>query len=779
LSREFGPVGDANSGALNGKRWVKQYSYNDAGQLVSLGEGTANADLSAVTITRYCALAYDPWRGSVVEKRFSDGRRIRYAYLDNGLLQRVEITSGPADTLIYSRDLRYDPNTWRLAGVTSPEGWIEYEHNDYGQVGRIRTSTGQDTEYVYDQMGNLSLARIRGLTASSGQSVVQYQYYGDTGRRKKVICPNATTTEYQYDARGGVSQIKHTGAAGNLATFDYTRDRRGVISQLVETRGTGGGQNVATWTYAYDAQKRLRVAQRTKGQETVCYGYDYDAAGNRTRQTITGSAPFNYTYNERDQLTADGATTFVYDDYGNLCEEREGATTRRRYSWDGSNELVRASLYGAGGALEHTVAFAYDDQGTRIGRAYDSDVTRYLTDYENLTGYSQTLAELDATATSTRQQYSYGDSLLSQSGPSASPQYFHSDHLGSTRLLTTSTGDAISGSDFEYSPYGELIAGTGSLTSARFTGQHFDSDLSLQYHRARWYSPVRAGWLSVDPVTDFPANFASAYGYVGDDPLNRWDRMGLFSVGELNVSSAIQGILTQVVLPDVVTAMVRTVFAAAGVDLSFIISPIINMIANAMQLDTLIDRLAGFMESNAALIDKLVEIVRIVTIVGFCMQTAQTVFSIVRFFLQRGLSAAMNAIEEIWAFVVALQGLNVEFEVSYNPSRRGGIALPLLSGFQQHHILTRYGNQANTIMLLLSRHGLGDFDLKNDVRNVMSLPGHRGRHTITYHRWVYNAVAGYLKNATPGQEQSVLTSALEYLANDLRKNPWKIRMNRR
>ena len=59
--------------------------------------------------------------------------------------------------------------------------------------------------------------------------------------------------------------------------------------------------------------------------------------------------------------------------------------------------------------------------------------TRYLVDNENLTGYSQTLAELDGSG-QVRRLYTYGDDLRSQEDVSATQSVhtaIQSDALGS------------------------------------------------------------------------------------------------------------------------------------------------------------------------------------------------------------------------------------------------------------------------------------------------------------------------------------------------------------
>jgi len=105
--------------------------------------------------------------------------------------------------------------------------------------------------------------------------------------------------------------------------------------------------------------------------------------------------------------------------------------------------------------------------------------------------------------------------------------------------LTNSNGSAINNSSFNYSPYGEIINGDGSLTNYHFTGQYRDANLWLQYHRARWLNTANANWLSIDPISDFPGNFGNPYAYAGLNPVNRIDPTGTMSLTEICLVSAL------------------------------------------------------------------------------------------------------------------------------------------------------------------------------------------------------------------------------------------------
>jgi RHS repeat-associated protein len=354
-----------------------------------------------------------------------------------------------------------------------------------------------------------------------------------------------------YDSWGRLDQIHHERGAITLLSLDYTRDRRGLIKGVVEVRES---QPTVTWTYVYDRPKRLTQAARAiAGGSTAVYGYTYDDAGNRLSESVTGETTVNYTYNAWDQLVEDNAHTYEYDSYGNLSAQktRPSGVFEYQYFWSGANELTEGRIY-SGGALDHTVYFSYDDQRTRTAKRVNTAAgsllseTAYLTDYENPTGLSQTLAEYNPADPSSTRAYVYGDALLAQSDAPAGGTplgFLHTDHSGSTRLLTNGSGASIVSSQLDFEPYGDPLVAPSSLTPYHFTGQYRDADLKFQYQRARWLNTATSLWLSADPVFDFPGGFAAYYAYCGLSPIDAFDLSGRFTTAELAVANQISGVL--------------------------------------------------------------------------------------------------------------------------------------------------------------------------------------------------------------------------------------------
>ncbi|MFC1736277.1 RHS repeat-associated core domain-containing protein [Candidatus Hydrogenedentota bacterium] len=102
---------------------------------------------------------------------------------------------------------------------------------------------------------------------------------------------------------------------------------------------------------------------------------------------------------------------------------------------------------------------------------------------------------------------------------------FHQDHLGSTRLITDlSKNVSFSG---DYGPYGDIIRQAGyTAPEHMFTGKAWDQTTGMHYFPYRYLSPQWGGrWTQRDPL--FMINGPNLYGYVGGNPTNFVDPMGL------------------------------------------------------------------------------------------------------------------------------------------------------------------------------------------------------------------------------------------------------------
>lgn len=110
---------------------------------------------------------------------------------------------------------------------------------------------------------------------------------------------------------------------------------------------------------------------------------------------------------------------------------------------------------------------------------------------------------------------------------SGTNQYYTADHLGSVREVWDEGGGGLL-ARYDYKPYGERILVSGTDVSTKgFTGHDSHAASGLVLTRYRAYDPMAGRWLSPDPLGE--AGGMNLYGYVGNDPVNATDPLGLYS----------------------------------------------------------------------------------------------------------------------------------------------------------------------------------------------------------------------------------------------------------
>jgi RHS repeat-associated protein len=108
----------------------------------------------------------------------------------------------------------------------------------------------------------------------------------------------------------------------------------------------------------------------------------------------------------------------------------------------------------------------------------------------------------------------------------ASSYFYHSDHLGSSSLITDGTGALVQ--HIEYVPFGETFIDerNGSWsTPYLFNGKEKDEETGLHYYGARYYDSRLSVWLSVDPLAEKYPGIGS-YVYCANNPVKYLDPDG-------------------------------------------------------------------------------------------------------------------------------------------------------------------------------------------------------------------------------------------------------------
>lgn len=548
-------------------------SYNAVGQPLSIADPLNHSvqftyfggDLATTTdaLGRITAQFTDT-AGRVVSVTDPLGNLVRYDY--DALSRITKIT----DPLGQMTQLVYDGNS-NLVSVTDARSGVHqyaydtrnrqitytdpllqsesYQYDGTSNLTRITDRKDQVTGFNYDALNRRTQAGFGATVANptSYQNTVDYTY--DLGNRLTQVIDSVSGTvtrsadgldrlayeitpegrvDYTYDA----ADRRLTTTVQGQTAISYAYDNADRLTSVTQgsnvigptydnagRRSTLTLPNGITVTYGYDDANQLTGLTYQLGATTLGdLTYTYDAAGRRISvggsyaRTALPTAETAPTYNAANRLTSWGGATVTYDDNGNMLSDGS-----RTFTWNARNQL--AAISGATGA-----SFQYDGLGRRISKTVSGTTTKFLYDSLNpiqeLNGSNSPTANLVPGLNI--------DEFFSRTFGGTS-RHLLTDALGSTIALTDASG-AVQTS-YTYEPYGTTTStGSTDTNSFKYTGRE-DDGTGLYYYRARYYDPVLKRWISEDPV-GIEAGL-NLYAFVGGDPINYVDPLGLFELPSL------------------------------------------------------------------------------------------------------------------------------------------------------------------------------------------------------------------------------------------------------
>jgi RHS repeat-associated protein len=376
--------------------------------------------------------------------------------------------------------------------------------------------------YINDHSGRLASLSSSATSYAPAASVSTIAYASHNGLKTETY-GNGLIHGINYNNRLQPVEIKlgTSGTPTSVVGLTYNYGTTTNNGNVLSISYSGGGLSY-TQAFGYDALNRLTTSQETNGGTSWSQTNGYDRYGNRWVDLGGGSQSLYFT------ASSNRITGSSYDSAGNLLNDGLHA-----YTFNGDN-MIRT--------VDAQSAHVYDGEGRRVRKLLGENV-RFI---YGIGG--KLIAEFGSTG-ALMKEYIYGASdMVATIEPTAvnsnGTRYSTPDHLGSPRVSTNSSAGVVSRHD--YLPFGEeLGSGIGGRTVGmgfsvadgrrqKFTSYQRDSETSLDFAEARFYSSSQGRFTSVDPlmasaVTAAPQTF-NRYSYVTNSPLALVDPTGMFGI---------------------------------------------------------------------------------------------------------------------------------------------------------------------------------------------------------------------------------------------------------
>jgi len=472
----------------------EQYEYDNVGSITSF----IDANNNETTFT------YDDAH-RLTHVQYQDQSTVSFTHdLNSNMIRMDDDSPNAGDYVEYTYD-KWNRLITKTRHISESTYTVSYQYNAVDRVIQLTYPDNMQILYSYDDLNRMTEIK-RYVDGSNDETILNNVQYDTEDLVTQFDYGNNLQASFTYDSLDRLLTLDVKYGETTFLDLDYTYDSNSNITQLINGwRDTGSEWNSDTESYSYDGIDRLTSASCTFWSHT----YSYDKSGN-----ITAKDGLTFTITPVNEVTSisDG-TSFTYDDNGNRTQKTKGTDTWV-YTYDYANRLTKIEKNS-----ETIGEYIYSGDGKRIQVTEDSETTTYVYSGWNV------LYEENSTGTAT---YIYG--LTGRVAKRTTIQsethtfYYHTDHLGSTRLQTDDDKNIVSAAT--YHPFGELNAEEGS-ENYLFNGKERDST-GLFYYGARYYDPEIGRFItrdSVKGVINKPGTM-NRYAYCLNNPLKFIDPDG-------------------------------------------------------------------------------------------------------------------------------------------------------------------------------------------------------------------------------------------------------------
>ncbi|MFK3872808.1 RHS repeat-associated core domain-containing protein [Pseudoalteromonas rhizosphaerae] len=360
---------------------------------------------------------------------------------------------------------------------------LDYAYNSNGYLTNTIYPSGANIAYLPNAIGQASqVANYSSNASYFANGMVKSHRYGNGFTHTATQTSSGLPATF-YDVRSGSYALNHG------FSYDANSNITGIDDKV---------NNAYDLSLTYDGLNRLDIISDSY---LGAGGVNYDAMGNITYYKL-GNQALTYYYHASKQLdyvTGSRSYDFSYDDKGNVTDNG-----KRGFVYNTAAQLVESDGY----------SYTYDGNNKRVKEVGSTGISYSLYASNGKLMYRQVDGE--------HVDYYYLGGKLVAKKKSATVSYLHADYLGSTAAESTTSG--VVTSRMHYQPFGESIEAPKDDVS--YTGHKFDTDLGLSYMQARYYDPVIGLFYSNDPVGFTNIHNFNRYAYANNNPYKYTDPDG-------------------------------------------------------------------------------------------------------------------------------------------------------------------------------------------------------------------------------------------------------------
>ena len=483
-----------------------EYEYGKLGE-VTKETRTLATHLNGSNPTETAVMEYrSDYLGRMQWIAYPDGEKVTYGYDRGGQVVSVRgehyghefnyVTNILYDEYGQRTRIDYGNGTFTEYNYDPARRWLDSikTKNKWGQ-------SYQNISYSFDAIGNMLGYENDCLDSVTGNYMTKQTYSYDNLYQLIKADGETTYNPYQSSVPEFKSNYTQTFTFDSIGLGNMTSK---VSLESITPQKTIGDNLNYSFKYVYDENFAHRLVHAGERY------YKYDANGNivceqdgafdGSDETVT----YHKITQEADNVysTDYGWGLFKEDDKGESGKANR-SKYKRTYAWNERNQLVSSV------DANYNTAYVYGQDGQRSNKYTASSETLYFnkmwthhTDSGNNVYGGQTAKNIYlgetriVTKLNSGDEPTYNEEYYKQ-------YYYHSDHLGSTSLITDYKGDEYQ--RIEYTPYGETwvekTINTGlEYLPYRFTAKELDEETGLYYYGARYLNPRTSKWISTDPA---------------------------------------------------------------------------------------------------------------------------------------------------------------------------------------------------------------------------------------------------------------------------------------